>query len=113
MVTASSGVRGFLPGKETTEALPWRLRNEGLGANEMINPMRAAEAARLIDGDVRAILVQIALDAGFSSKATFSRVFRAVHGTSPSERRRLRSHISDVAEESEASGRPEPGDGGA
>jgi AraC-like DNA-binding protein len=86
--------------------------NEGLGVNfnEMINGMRAAEASRLIDTDLRATLVQIALDAGFSSKATFNRVFRAVYGTSPSEQRRLRSQTSRVAGESEASGRVERGD---
>ena len=89
--------------------------NEGLGMNfnEMINCMRATEAARLIDSNAPATLVQIALDAGFSSKATFNRVFRAVYGTSPSERRRLRSPILTVVGESEASSRLEPGDSGA
>lgn len=79
--------------------------NDGLGVNfnEMINRMRAAEAARLIDGDDETTLVQIALDAGFSSKATFNRVFRSVFGTSPSERRRLKSQKSAVRSDSEAS----------
>lgn len=80
--------------------------NEGLGVNfnEMINRMRAAEAARLIDSGGDATLVQIALDAGFSSKATFNRVFRAVYGASPSEWRRLRSQKLAAGRESEASG---------
>ncbi len=97
----------------TNTAYLSRAVNEGLGMNfnEMINRMRASEAAQLIDSDASANLVQIALDAGFSSKATFNRVFRAVYGTSPSERRRLRSPISPAARESEASNRPEPGEG--
>ncbi len=99
----------------TNTAYLSRAVNEGLGMNfnEMINRMRAAEAARQIDGNSSATLVQIALDAGFSSKATFHRAFRAVYGTSPSEFRRLRSQISAVVRESEASSRPEPGDSGA
>lgn len=99
----------------TNTAYLSRAVNEGLGMNfnEMINRMRAAEAARLIDGDAQASLMQIAFDAGFSSKATFNRVFRTVHGTSPSEYRRLGSQISQRARESEASGRLEPGENGA
>ncbi len=79
--------------------------NDGLcmNFNEMINRMRAAEAARLIDSGASETLVQIALEAGFSSKATFNRVFRAVFGVSPSERRRLRSQISRPSGGSEAS----------
>lgn len=89
--------------------------NDGLGMNfnEMINRMRATEAARLIDSDARATLVQIAFDAGFSSKATFNRVFRAVYGTSPSERRRLRSQKSADGRDSEASSGSERRDIGA
>ncbi|MEQ1617309.1 MAG: AraC family transcriptional regulator [Terricaulis sp.] len=98
----------------TNTAYLSRAVNEGLGINfnEMINRMRATEAARLISNS-NATLVQIALDAGFSSKATFNRAFRAVHGASPSEFRRLRSQISAVAPESEASGAVGSGDIGA
>ncbi|WP_395645943.1 helix-turn-helix domain-containing protein [Terricaulis sp.] len=81
--------------------------NDGLGMNfnEMINRMRAAEAARMIETDGEASLTQIAIDAGFSSKATFNRVFRAVYGTSPSELRRLKSQKSAERRDSEASNR--------
>jgi AraC-like DNA-binding protein len=98
----------------TNTAYLSRAVNEGLGVNfnEMINRMRAMEAASLICAS-SATLVQIALDAGFSSKATFNRAFRAVHGVSPSEFRRLRSQISAVTRESEASGAVGSGDTGA
>ena len=98
----------------TNTAYLSRAVNEGLGINfnEMINRMRAEEAARQIESESSATLVRIALDAGFSSKATFNRAFRAVHGASPSEFRRLRSQISAVAQESEASSPVEPGDSG-
>lgn len=81
-----------------------RAVNEGLGMNfnEMINRMRAAEAARMIGGDVQANMMQIAFEAGFSSKATFNRVFRSVYGQSPSVYRRLRSQISDGVADYEA-----------
>lgn len=99
----------------TNTAYLSRAVNDGLGMNfnEMINRMRAAEAARAIRGDSGATLLQIALDAGFSSKATFNRVFRAAYGTSPSEFRRLGSQISSVEPEFEASSRSETGDSGA
>lgn len=61
--------------------------NEGLGQNlaEVINRMRAeAVAGRLEAGD-GATLLDLALDAGFSSKATFNRAFRAAYGRSPSQ----------------------------
>jgi len=71
-----------------------RAINEGLGRNfsEMINGMRAEEVARRLDADAQGDLLEIALEAGFSSKASFNRAFRAVHGVSPSAyRARLRS----------------------
>lgn len=61
--------------------------NEGLGQNlaEIVNRMRAeAVAARLEAGD-RTNLLDLALDAGFSSKATFNRAFRTAYGHSPSD----------------------------
>lgn len=66
-----------------------RAVNDGLGVNfnEMINRMRAEEVVRRIDAGDGAPLTHIALEAGFSSKATFNRAFRAVHGFSPSARR--------------------------
>lgn len=67
-----------------------RAINDGLGMNfnEMINRMRAEEVDRRIDAGDAGPLTQIALDAGFSSKATFNRAYRAVYGLSPSARRR-------------------------
>ena len=67
-----------------------RAINDGLEVNfnEMINRMRAEEVARRIDADDKAPLMHIALEAGFSSKATFNRAFHAVYRLSPSARRR-------------------------
>lgn len=73
-----------------------RAINDGLGMNfnALVNGMRAEEVARQVRADPASArdLMGMALDAGFSSKATFNRAFRSVHGVSPSEfRRRLRS----------------------
>lgn len=68
--------------------------NEGLGVNfsEMINTLRAQAAADLLSQAPEADLLQTAFEAGFSSKASFYRAFRAVYGVAPSAwRRRLRS----------------------
>lgn len=68
-----------------------RALNEGLGQsfNEFVNRMRVdAVAAELRDPARRRDLLAIALDAGFSSKASFNRAFRAYAGTTPSEFRR-------------------------
>ncbi|MCQ8184641.1 helix-turn-helix transcriptional regulator [Parvularcula maris] len=62
-----------------------RALNEGLGVNfsTFVNGLRAeVVAARLEAGDERA-LIDIALEAGFGSKATFNRVFRQSFGMSP------------------------------
>ncbi len=63
-----------------------RAVNDGLGMNfnEMINRMRADEVARRIEAGDAAPLIHIAEEAGFSSKATFNRAFRAAYGVSPS-----------------------------
>lgn len=67
-----------------------RAINDGLGVNfnEMINRMRAEEVADRIDAGENRALTHIAFEAGFSSKATFNRAFRAVYGLSPSARRK-------------------------
>jgi AraC-like DNA-binding protein len=67
-----------------------RAVNDGLGVNfnEMINRMRAEEVARRLDAGDETPLIHIAEEAGFSSKATFNRVFRTVYGVSPSLWRR-------------------------
>jgi len=70
----------------TNTAYLSRAFNEGLGLNfaETINGMRAeAVAARLQAGE-RLNLLEIAFEAGFSSKASFNRAFRAAYGMSPS-----------------------------
>jgi AraC-like DNA-binding protein len=68
-----------------------RAINVGLGMNfnEMINRMRAEEVARRMRmPGASADLLTMALDAGFSSKATFNRSFSSVFGMSPSHYRR-------------------------
>lgn len=71
-----------------------RAINEGLGMNfnEMVNRLRAEEVALQIERGGAANLLPLALEAGFSSKATFNRAFRARYRVSPSDyRRRLTS----------------------
>ncbi len=73
-----------------------RAINDGLGMNfnEMINRLRSEEVARIIEASPATIndLLPAALEAGFSSKATFNRAFRTAFGVNPSEyRRRLTS----------------------
>lgn len=80
----------------TNTAYLSRAVNAGLGMHftSFINQMRAEEVARRLRAAPSSAgdLMDMALDAGFSSKATFNRAFRAVHGVSPSEfRRRLKS----------------------
>lgn len=68
--------------------------NEGLGVNfnTLINGMRAGEVARRIEAGAAGDLLALALEAGFSSKATFNRAFQARFGVTPSTyRKRLRS----------------------
>jgi AraC-like DNA-binding protein len=82
-----------------------RAINEGLGLNfnELINRMRAEEVARRIEAAEEPNFMQLALEAGFNSKATFNRAFRAVHGISPSDYRlRLKSQKSAGSPGSEA-----------
>ncbi len=64
--------------------------NEGLGVNfaTLINGLRAEEVARSLRSGRADDLLGLALEAGFSSKASFNRAFRAVYGCSPSDYRR-------------------------
>lgn len=67
-----------------------RAINDGLGCNfnHFINRLRVDHAKALIDeGDPRS-LTEIALAAGFGSKASFNRAFKLHAGISPSERRK-------------------------
>lgn len=71
-----------------------RAVNDGLGMNfnAFVNQMRAQEVARRMRADPAARdLLQLALDTGFSSKATFNRAFRLAYGLTPSEYRRRES----------------------
>lgn len=68
-----------------------RALNEGLGQsfNEFINRMRVdAVAAELRDPHGRGDVLRAAFDAGFSSKASFNRAFKAYTGVTPSAFRR-------------------------
>lgn len=70
-----------------------RAINEGLGMNfsTFVNGLRCeAVAARLRAGDTTDLLL-LALDAGFSAKASFNRAFLAAYGMSPSA---YRAHVS-------------------
>jgi AraC-like DNA-binding protein len=65
-----------------------RVLNEGLGQsfNEFVNRLRVqAVAAELADGSRDRDLLQIAFDAGFNSKASFNRAFKAYTGRTPSD----------------------------
>jgi AraC-like DNA-binding protein len=72
-----------------------RAINQGLGQNfnEMINGIRAEAVADQIDREEEASdLLALALEAGFGSKSSFNRAFRARFGVPPSEyRARVRS----------------------
>lgn len=70
----------------TNTAYVSRAFNEGLGRtfSDFINGLRCEDvAARLRDG-AQGDLLDIALECGFSSKASFNRAFRAAYGCSPS-----------------------------
>ena len=78
----------------TNTAYLSRALNEGLGLNfsTFINGLRAEHVADSIrDGD-RRDLILTALDAGFASKASFNRAFKARFGVSPSA---FRQKVSD------------------
>jgi AraC-like DNA-binding protein len=71
-----------------------RTLNEGLGEsfNVFINAMRVNEAAeRLCQPDAPEVL-RVALDAGFSNKASFNRAFKQHTGTTPTDLRRRGIH---------------------
>ena len=74
----------------TNSAYVSRAFNEGLGQNfsMFINRLRSEEvAARLRDG-ADADLLDLALECGFSSKASFNRAFQATFGCTPSAYRK-------------------------
>lgn len=76
-----------------------RAFNEGLGQNfaQVINGRRArAVADALAAGSTRPLL-ELALEAGFNSKASFNRAYRAACGESPSSARRRASDPKSLA----------------
>ena len=73
-----------------------RAVNLGLGVNfsTFVNGLRAEGVAAALDAGARQDLLDLALDMGFASKASFNRAFRARFGVSPSQYRR---QVSDPA----------------
>lgn len=72
-----------------------RALNEGLGVNfsTFVNRLRCQVVGEAIRNGRGADLLAVALDAGFSSKASFNRAFLATFGMSPSAYRR--AHVSN------------------
>jgi AraC-like DNA-binding protein len=66
--------------------------NLGLGVNfaTFINDLRAQAVAEALSAGQSEDLLTLALEAGFNSKASFNRAFRAALGVSPSTYRRRR-----------------------
>jgi AraC-like DNA-binding protein len=73
----------------TNSAYVSRAFNEGLGQNfsASINRLRCDDVAARLRAGARDDLLDLALECGFSSKASFNRAFRAAFGCSPSSYR--------------------------
>jgi AraC-like DNA-binding protein len=73
-----------------------RAINMGLGVNfsGFVNGLRADAVARALEAGSQSDLLDLALEMGFASKASFNRAFRARFGVTPSQFRR---HVSDPA----------------
>jgi AraC-like DNA-binding protein len=67
-----------------------RALNDGLGVNfsTFINNLRAEFVGQMLEGGDKRDLLEIGFDAGFVSKASFNRAFKARYGQSPSAYRR-------------------------
>jgi AraC-like DNA-binding protein len=63
-----------------------RALNEGLGLNfsTFVNDLRCRLVVEAMEAGSRQDVLALALDAGFASKASFNRAFRAATGTTPS-----------------------------
>ncbi len=74
----------------TNTAYLSRALNEGLGVNfaSFVNRLRCEDVAAAIEAGRGGDLLDLALEAGFSSKASFNRAFLAHYGMTPSEYRR-------------------------
>lgn len=73
-----------------------RALNEGLGVgfSAFVNGLRSEAVAAALDRGDRRDLLELALEAGFASKASFNRAFQARYAMSPSAyRRRHASHL--------------------
>lgn len=72
-----------------------RALNDGLGVSfsALVNGLRSREVGAAIANGSRDDLLELAVDAGFSSKASFNRAFRTQYGCTPSEYRRR--HVSN------------------
>jgi AraC-like DNA-binding protein len=71
-----------------------RAINEGLGVNfsTFVNDLRSRRVAAMLEAGRKDDLLDLALESGFSSKASFNRAFVATHGMPPSAyRQRLKS----------------------
>ncbi|WP_435417695.1 helix-turn-helix domain-containing protein [Parerythrobacter aurantius] len=78
----------------TNTAYLSRALNDGLGMNfaTFVNRLRCEDVAAAIDTNRADDLLDLALEAGFSSKASFNRAFLACYGVTPSEYRK--AHVS-------------------
>jgi AraC-like DNA-binding protein len=65
----------------------------GLNFNEFVNGLRFEGVIRAISGSARGDLLGVAVDCGFSSKASFNRAFRRHTGQTPAEWRAAASRI--------------------
>ena len=83
--------------------------NDGLGVGfyALLNNYRLAEFERLVEdpSNRRRAVIELASEAGFSSKATFYRIFREAHGVTPTEYRRAIARRR-AAEKSRRGGEP-------
>lgn len=79
----------------TNSAYVSRAFNEGLGQNfsSSINRLRCEEVARRLRDGAAGDLLDLALDCGFSSKASFNRAFQVAFGCTPSAYRK--AEVSD------------------
>lgn len=91
-----------------------RAINLGLGVNfsAFVNGLRAEAVAEALDAGRTDDLLDLALEMGFASKASFNRAFRARFGVAPSQWRRRVSDRVFPQEESELRRAPEPAGAG-
>ncbi|NVJ59844.1 MAG: AraC family transcriptional regulator [Gammaproteobacteria bacterium] len=65
----------------------------GKNFNQFINEFRVAEVCQQLENNSQSKLIDLALDAGFSSKSSFNAIFKKITGQTPSVyRQRVLSH---------------------